>query len=315
MARAERGYGRLLSFAYDESLGLDTHYLLRICGGLMAELFLEYENPGDVYARVCNKLSKSLSVCPSNVGLIADMSPPPHVWDSDLEFGREFARELDLDNIDDLHHIQDIFLDILVSDILCWEKQGLDRVESLTILLNSIRFTLSLELAAQEICDHVIEGLVGQHYWTLQDCIIGLSALAGQRMALCSPNVLEEKKPNQAFMVAFDQVAFIMAQEASRLGVPCDANWKWKAAANDTNSVPPTELISKVDPICISILDMMSLKELKLRAAAVAKAAGRMVAVAAGGEIPELEPNVAKPLAIMAMKETYNAHYNNQEAS
>jgi len=32
-----------------------------------------------------------------------------------------------------------------------------------------------------------------------------------------------------------------------------------------------------------------------------------MVAVAAGGEIPEIEPAIAKPLAMSAMSETYKS--------
>jgi hypothetical protein len=32
-----------------------------------------------------------------------------------------------------------------------------------------------------------------------------------------------------------------------------------------------------------------------------------MLAVAAGGEVPELEPAIAKPVAMMAMTETYKS--------
>ena len=39
--------------------------------------------------------------------------------------------------------------------------------------------------------------------------------------------------------------------------------------------------------------------------AMVAKACGRMLAVAAGGDFPEVEPAIAKPLAMMALMESY----------
>ena len=43
------------------------------------------------------------------------------------------------------------------------------------------------------------------------------------------------------------------------------------------------------------------------QAVACAKAAGRMVAVAAGGEEPQMEPVIAKPLAMGAMSDTYKS--------
>ncbi|MCM2344883.1 MAG: hypothetical protein NDJ24_10025, partial [Alphaproteobacteria bacterium] len=52
------------------------------------------------------------------------------------------------------------------------------------------------------------------------------------------------------------------------------------------------------------IIGMMDLMD---QAVACAKAAGRMLAVAAGGDAPELEPVIAKPLAMAAMTETFRS--------
>ena len=50
---------------------------------------------------------------------------------------------------------------------------------------------------------------------------------------------------------------------------------------------------------------VISLEPLVDQAVACAKAAGRMLAVASAGEVPDLEPVIAKPLAMAAMTETY----------
>ena len=49
------------------------------------------------------------------------------------------------------------------------------------------------------------------------------------------------------------------------------------------------------------------MEELEDQAVACAKAAGRMLAVTSGGEMPEIEPAIAKPLAMAAITDTYKS--------
>ena len=96
-----------------------------------------------------------------------------------------------------------------------------------------------------------------------------------------------------------------MTQEAIRLGIPAGTDWRFGLAANDTPCSAPYELIAGLEPACHEFFRMIGLNDMVDQAVACAKASGRMLALAAGGERPELEPVIAKPLAMAALTETY----------
>ncbi|MEC7029094.1 MAG: hypothetical protein VXW91_05430, partial [Pseudomonadota bacterium] len=58
----------------------------------------------------------------------------------------------------------------------------------------------------------------------------------------------------------------------------------------------------------------MDIMDLMDQSVACAKAAGRMLALMAGGEVPEIEPVIAKPLAMAAMTDTYKTVCYDQAA-
>ena len=62
-----------------------------------------------------------------------------------------------------------------------------------------------------------------------------------------------------------------------------------------------------LEPDCKLFFKIADMHDLLDQSVSCAKAAGRMLAVAAGGESPELEPVIAKPLAIAAMTDTYKS--------
>ena len=96
-----------------------------------------------------------------------------------------------------------------------------------------------------------------------------------------------------------------MTKEAVRLGVPAGSDWRFGLAANDMPVNAPVELIRGMEPYCDSFFNAIKLIHPFEQSVACAKAAGRMVAVASGGELPEIEPAIAKPLAMSAMTESY----------
>jgi hypothetical protein len=67
----------------------------------------------------------------------------------------------------------------------------------------------------------------------------------------------------------------------------------------------PYELIYNLEPDCRELFRVINMNDLMDKAVCCAKAAGRMLAVAAGGENPDIEPVIAKPLAMAALTETY----------
>jgi hypothetical protein len=130
--------------------------------------------------------------------------------------------------------------------------------------------------------------------------------LAGRRLAL-SLGGGGGLVPVQSLPDYLDQIAYVMTQEAIRLGIPAGSDWRFGLAANDAPVNAPVELIYGLEPYCRNFFRALNLGTLSDQAVGCAKAAGRMIAVAAGGELPEIEPVIAKPLAMAAMTETYKS--------
>ena len=105
--------------------------------------------------------------------------------------------------------------------------------------------------------------------------------------------------------LALDKVVYSMTQEAVRYGVPAGSDWRFGLAANDMPINAPVDLIRAMEPQCLRFFRVIELMGSYDQSVACAKAAGRMIAIAAGGELPEIEPAIAKPLAMAAITETY----------
>ena len=166
---------------------------------------------------------------------------------------------------------------------------------------------MAYEISAQELCDVVIEKKVAFEGWSLGDCIASLSAVAGRRLALSLNSDTCYLFRGCELPEALDQVVYVMTQEAVRLGVPAGTDWRFGLAANDVPVNAPMDLILGIEPYCQSFFDALKVNNQFVQSVACAKAAGRMLAVAAGGELPEIEPAIAKPLAMAAITETYKS--------
>ena len=123
---------------------------------------------------------------------------------------------------------------------------------------------------------------------------------------------LQKKRPKEEVSVyptELDNLIFVMTQEAARLGVPAGSDWRLGLAANDCPLNPPVELLNGIEPYCQLFFSAIPMPDLKEQAVACAKAAGRMLAVAAVGDSPEITPVIAKPLAMAAITETYKTFW------
>ena len=133
--------------------------------------------------------------------------------------------------------------------------------------------------------------------------VSGLSAVSGRFLA--GVNDFCEIFKGPYLPDKLDQVSYVMTQEAVRLGIPAGTDWRFGLAANDCILSAPHDLISSLQPRCMAFFRVIKLHDPLDQAVACAKAAGRMLAVVAGGEEPEIEPVIAKPLAMAAMTDTY----------
>ena len=106
-----------------------------------------------------------------------------------------------------------------------------------------------------------------------------------------------------------DYLVTSMTAEAIRMGVPAGSDWKFGLAANDAPVNPPIELLEGVEPYAQLFFSAVPMSDVKDQAVACAKAAGRMLAVVATGDDPEIAHVIAKPLAMMAITETYHAFW------
>ena len=130
-------------------------------------------------------------------------------------------------------------------------RNGQSRSESLRILLEGTYRAMAYELGAQELCDVLIEKKIGIDGWTLPDCIGALAGLSGQKLSYSHGG------RNQCCWFKgsdlpdlLDQTAYVMTQEAVRLGIPTGTDWRFGLPANDVPVSPPTHLINQIEPVC-----------------------------------------------------------------
>ena len=217
--------------------------------------------------------------------------------DYETEKGRGVARQLFEEWLDCAYEFHDLILFTIHNIMLQLEDNGQERSEILRLFVECSTRCLAYEIAAQELCDIVIEQKMTSEGWSFGESISSLSAIAGRCLALMPPEFFTPG--------GIDQVAYVMTQEAVRLGVPAGSDWRFGLAANDCPSSAPFDLIFSLWPAVRDFFRVISLEPLVDQAVACAKAAGRMLAVASAGEVPNLEPVIAKPLAMAAITETY----------
>lgn len=282
---------------------IDGMRLIQLMAGILTETLLLFDDPDEGLVATFTLLEQQLAWPEMKGPLAQDALPPGWLIDYETEQGRALARKLFEDWLDCAYEFHELILFIVHNLLLRLEQEGQPRAETLRLFIECATRCMAYEIAAQELCDVVIETKIGGEGWTMSESVAGLSAVAGRCLAL-SQNAC------QIFSVPslpdrLDQVSYVMTQEAVRLGIPAGTDWRFGLAANDVPVTAPFDLIFSLWPVCKEFLAVINLHEPMDQAVACAKAAGRMLAVAAGGEAPEMEPVIAKPLAMAAMADTY----------
>ena len=302
-----RLYSGLIALASEPGRGTNVMRLIQHMAGVLVETYLVFDTPEQSMQASFQKLAKLLTVAPVAGPLGRAALPPGHVMDYETEKGREAARQFFVGWLDCAHGFHDLFLTILHNLMVTWEEDGLPRAESFRLLVECTMRAMTYEVAAQELCDLVIEKKIAQDRWSLADCVAALSAVAGHRLALSLQADVCHVFKGADLPENLDKIVYVMTQEAVRLGVPAGTDWRFGLAANDMPVNPPVDLIGAVEPYCLGFFRAVGVSSQYDQAVCCAKAAGRMLAVAAGGETPEMEPAIAKPLAMMAITETYKS--------
>ncbi len=294
--------------ASDPVRGVDGMKLIQHLAGVMVETYFVFDEPDRAMQSSFYRLSQLLECEPLQGKLGPYVLPPGHVMDQETERGRHAAREIFEDWLDCAFEFHELMISIIHNVIVSWEREdGIARSESFRLLMECAQRCMAFEVAAQELCDVVIDKKVSTERWGLAECIAALSAVAGHRLALSLSADMCEVFKGVDLPDSLDKLVYVMTQEAIRLGVPAGSDWRFGLAANDIPLNAPFELVYGIEPYCKSFFVAINLHSQYDQAVACAKAAGRMLAVAAGGEVPEMEPAIAKPLAMAAITETYKS--------
>lgn len=279
--------------------------LIQMLAGVVAETILVFDDPDEGLTAALEDLAFHMGCVVADTDPQTGDLPPAYIIDAETESGRAMARRLFEEWMDCPYEFYDLLIFVAhhILSHLADEKRSNEDIFGLFEFC--LTRSLANEIAAQELCDIVIEEKIGVEGWGLSESVSGLSAVAGRLLGL-SRNACEifqaPQLPNN-----LDQVAYVMTQEAVRLGIPAGSDWRFGLAANDGPVSAPFDLIFSLLPRCRELLEAIGISDDVGQAVAVAKAAGRMLAVAAGGDRPELEPLVAKPLAMAAMTDSYKA--------
>ena len=287
----------LLDRAAGAAGGIDGMRLLEAMAGIAVETCLLFDDPGEALDATESSLGGLLE-CRKLPGPLRQQAlRQPCSLDYAFEQGKDLARTLFEQWLECVYDFHADFIAVAHNVIVRLELAGQPRGETLRLFVELADRCFAYEAAAQKLCDIVIDGKMALDGWSLNDGFASLSALAGAYLAV----------PHLAAAGQLDRVASVMTQEAARLGVPAGSDWRFGLPANDHPCTAPYDLIDGIEPDCNRLLQSLGFVRPLERAVACAKAAGRLLAVAASGQAPEIEPVIAKPLAMAAITDTYHA--------
>ncbi len=305
---AIRIHTSIQALAEEPEMGTDAMKVLMLYAGMLMECAFLFDNCEEALEGAFARLAELLECEPYSGDLGDRVLPPSAIIDFDAEQGRSLAREFFEDWDDCPYEFQDMTLFLIQQSLARWEMFGQNRRESFRLLVEATYKAMAFELAAQELCDAVIEQKIGIAQWKLSDSVAGLAGFSGYTLASSHDG------RNQCCWFRgsdlpdlLDQTAYVMTQEAVRHGLCATTDWRFGLPANDTPANPPTALIREIRPVCEGFFNTIGMHDQNDQAVATAKAAGRMLAIAAGGKKPELEPAIAKPLAMAAITEAYKS--------
>jgi len=286
---AQSFYGQACDLC-QEGPSVNLLRLANIWGGALAECLLDYEGPEAEAEVVLAEIGITLSNdnwMPSLRSAVAS--------EQDMELGRTLARMYLGDGLEWSAVARNAFVEIGRGiRAMCGADEAGD-----SLMADSLRTAVRYELGAHGICDRAIEVKIAGQRWTIADCILGMSALAGSHQARL---MMDAGIANGASLEkALNDLMRVMMEEAVRHGVPEDVGLLHGIPANDTKTMIHADLLRSMEPLALTVLEEMHMLDRTNQAIALAKAAGRMVAVAAAGDNPDIEHVVARPLALCAM--------------
>lgn len=270
---------------------LNTQRLCHVYAGVLAEALIDFgpvfEEASFCLKRIARHICPNLDVMPSCQIELAD----PLTIDLETELGRALSR-LYLDGSQGCARSLVDAVETITADLCRNAEEAMGMLHYMASVLD---LAVIMEHATHQLCDDLIEINIARQGWTLSDCIQGVSALSGRKLA----------QGKAASPLHINDLTRIMGQEALRLGVQVEFDVTKSLAANDAQVKLPLGLIGALEPMCLETLNRYELHRDDDQAAVLSKAAGRMIAVASSGDMPEIEAVISRPIALSAMTGAY----------
>ncbi len=296
-------YKQIASFCRDDDGFHDDNRLVRIYAGAIAECLLDYDDWKDGladYFGVERSLSEGLDTARWADG---DYGIRSFILDKDTELGRSLVRC----HLDDTPETSFMMLRNIRASLTTSIQ---DKQEFWNRLHDMALVTLVSEQLIHHLCDQVIDVCIGADAWTLGDCVQAMGALSGQYHA----KVIEMEglgvSKSAVIEHDFDYMINTAMNEAMRLGMPDTAGMYTMLAANDMQHYVPYHKADAINLIAQPLFQIFSIYDSDLRSMMIAKATGRMMAVAAAGDNPDMDVCVVTPLALSSMQGSYISSLN-----
>lgn len=282
---------------------------LALMAGIITETAQLFEQPEESSAHMLQTISEHINAAPCDTALDMQAFMPSHLVDQNAEKGKAIAQDILADWELCVYEFQKLITNCVQQILNNWAETHMPKKDSLRLLSEMTYRALAYEIAAQELCDMIIETKTKTRIWDLNTCISALCAVSGHKHARNWHNLPLTEQLSAPYE-DLDNIIHCMTQEAVRHGVPAGSNWRFGLAANDIPITAPHHLVEELEPYCDDFFSAIQMHHSQDQAIACAKASGRLLAIVSGGEIPEIEPAIVKPLAVAAMSDTYKSVYS-----
>jgi len=266
-----------------------TMTVLMIYAGILTETLFEYEEPDTVMEQSFHRIAELMGLNPADEISSLDKKPTAYDIDRNTELGRSYARDTADRLPGDMDDVHEIAIALLINDIPLFEKKGEDASEAFRFVIEFVITALVFEMAVQEFCDLVIEDFISEG-WKIPTVLSTLSALSGR--------YLKQSTYSQGRNVEDEipQMIAVMAEETARHGIPGTDEWFGLESANDFEDTKLGQKIDALQKMTEDFFETVDIDDLECKATALAKTAGRMVAVTSIDD-GHMQGPVAKSLA------------------
>ncbi len=281
---------RIVTLIKDEDDKLRMIRTICVYAGMLTETLIEYDEPDVVMEQAFHRIADLLQTDPEDNDGENSLLPLAYDIDHDTELGRHLARSIAKKLPKSLDDVHEIAIALVLNDLPVFEKLGYGRDRTLRLLIETVIASLTYEMATQDFCDIIIEQFISEHENAPADALVAVAAAAGfyfarSETAMVLPLEAEKHLEN------------VMVRESLRHGTPGQRNWGGLAPANDTATEKIPDYLARLRPQIDEFFDLIGLDDPLGRSVAVAKAAGRLVAVITLEEIGHIHPTIAKSLA------------------